>query len=170
MKFSQFVTAANSLVENEQMIQKHMDAFHKKVQGYNAGQVGADSLGDHAVKTIKKIAKYIGHDAAQKMVWDHTDKHIKESLTEEIKGWKNAHSDLMKFRAAAGSADHSVALHRLRSDGKESGMSDARRTFASEADAHAHVANAKKLNPGKVFKYNKYVNGQHVGVVNSEEH
>lgn len=37
--------------------------------------------------------------------------------------------------------------------------------FSSEEDAQKHVDNMHKMNPGKKFSYNKYVDGKHVGVV-----
>jgi hypothetical protein len=96
--------------------------------------------------------------------------HLKSEseIHEAIKGWKHAHGDIMKSRAAASSAENSVKLHRLKADGKtESGMHDAAQTFKSEEDAHAHVAKMKQLNPGKKMHWNKYVSGKHVGVLST---
>jgi hypothetical protein len=85
---------------------------------------------------------------------------FKEYISEEIKGWKHAHSDIMKARSVAADASNNVAIHRLKADGGESGLHDARKSFRSEEDAHAHIANIKKLNPGKKINHNLYVNGQ----------
>lgn len=73
----------------------------------------------------------------------------------------------MKARSSAASASHTVAIHRLTADGKESGMHDARKTFASEQQAREHVENIIKLNPGKKIRYNLYVNGKFKGVIGS---
>ena len=47
-------------------------------------------------------------------------------------------------------------------------LTDARKSFRGEDEAHAHVENIKKLNPTRKYRYNKYVNGHHMGVVESE--
>ena len=86
-------------------------------------------------------------------------------FVEDIKGWKHAGSDIAAARRAASAEKDTVHLHNLRADGEESGMHDARTGFRTEADADAHIENRKKLNPGRKFRYNKYVNGKHIGVV-----
>lgn len=78
---------------------------------------------------------------------------FKQYMAEAIKGWKHAHSDLMKMRASKGD----VHLHKLKNDGTESGMHDARKSFKSEAEARAHHENIKKLNPTKKIAHNLYV-------------
>lgn len=88
-----------------------------------------------------------------------------QMFVEEIKGWKHAASDLAKARKAKSDASKSVVLHQLTAKGTESGMYDARKHFSSEEDAHSHIESRKSMNPGKKFSYNKYVDGQHVGVV-----
>lgn len=91
-----------------------------------------------------------------------------ESISEAIKGWKHAHTDIMKSRAAASAASNSVKLHRLKADGKtESGMHGSSKSFGSEEAAHKHVALMKQNNPGKKMHWNKYVDGKHVGVVST---
>lgn len=88
-------------------------------------------------------------------------KTFKEFLEEAIKGWKHAHSDLAKSRAASSSAGNDVKLVRLKKDGSESGMHDATKTFKSEEEARSHHANISKLNPGKGITHNLYVGGEH---------
>lgn len=90
------------------------------------------------------------------------DKLAKEEVQvdEAIKGWKHAHSDIAKSRAAASDASKSVHLHVLTKAGKESGMHDARKSFSSVADAEKHHENIHKLNPGKSYKHNLYVDGK----------
>lgn len=96
--------------------------------------------------------------------------NVKEELEldEAIKGWKHAHSDIAKARAAASSASNNVKLVRLKKDGKESGMHDATKTFKSEDEARAHHANMVKLNPGKNIAHNLYVGGEHKEVLKEQ--
>ena len=86
-------------------------------------------------------------------------------LTEEIKGWKHAGRDLNNMRADRSKAALPVKLHKLTAKGTESGMHDAETHHASEDDGQRHVDNMHKMNPGKKFSYNKYVDGKHVGVM-----
>ncbi len=86
-------------------------------------------------------------------------------LNEEIKGWKHAGRDLNKMRSDRSKAAMSVKLVKLTAKGAESGMHDAAKHFDSEEDAQRHVDNMHNMNPGKKFNYNKYVDGQHVGVI-----
>jgi hypothetical protein len=79
---------------------------------------------------------------------------FKQYLEEAIKGWKHAHSDIMKFRSSQGKEVH---LHKLKKDGTESGMHDARKSFKSEEEARAHHENIKKLNPKSNIQHNLYV-------------
>ncbi len=81
-------------------------------------------------------------------------------MSEAIKGWKHAHSDLAKIRQQASDSQKQVHLHRLKKDGAESGMHDARKPFKSEDEARAHHENMKKLNPGKHMHHNLYVDGK----------
>jgi len=69
---------------------------------------------------------------------------FKARVNEEIKGWKNAHSDMAKHRAGS---SHTVKTHRLKKDGTRSGITDAVKTHKDADAARAHVANFKKLNP-----------------------
>lgn len=79
---------------------------------------------------------------------------FKQFITEEIKGWKNAQGDLMKWRAAKGK---DIKLVKLKKDGSESGMHDATKMFRSEEEARAHHEMIKKLNPGKGIAHNLYI-------------
>lgn len=84
-----------------------------------------------------------------------------EYVDEAIKGWKNAHSDIMKIRRGASDASKEVKLVKLKKDGSESKMHDAAKMFSSEAEAKAHHENIKKLNPGRSIMHNLYVGGEH---------
>lgn len=87
-------------------------------------------------------------------------------LDEAIKGWKHAHTDIIKSRAAASAAAKPIQLRRLTSKGVESKMSSTEQSaFSSHEDAQKHVDNMHQMNPGKKFSYNKYVEGKHVGVI-----
>lgn len=86
---------------------------------------------------------------------------FKTYIQEAIKGWKHAHSDLMKIRSSAASAEHSFKLVRLKKDGNESGMHDAAKSFKSEEEARKHHENLIKLNPGKNIAHNLYIDGKH---------
>lgn len=81
-------------------------------------------------------------------------------LDEAIKGWKHAHTDIAKSRAAASAAGKQVHLHVLTKAGKESGMNDARKSFDSVEAAQKYHDDLHKLNPGKKYKHNMYVDGK----------
>lgn len=82
---------------------------------------------------------------------------LKESVSEAIKGWKNAHSDIAKARSEQGK---NVVLHRLKNDGTESGMATARTSFSSEEEALRRHNNMVQLNPGKKIGHNLYIDGK----------
>jgi hypothetical protein len=81
---------------------------------------------------------------------------FKEYILENIKGWKNAHSDLMKHRAAK---NKSVTLVSLKKDGNESQMSTAIKQFTSETEALEHHSRVTNLNPTMNIRHNLYVDG-----------
>ena len=87
-------------------------------------------------------------------------KTFKSYLGEAIKGWKNAHSDIMRNRSAQASADNTVHLHLLKKDGKESGMHDARKSFSSEKEARDYHDKIKRLNPKRAISHNLYINNK----------
>ena len=89
-------------------------------------------------------------------------------LDEAIKGWKHAASDIAKARRDASDSAKTVHLHRLKADGAESGMHDARKPFNSVEDAIAHHENLLKLNPGKKIKHNLYIDGKMDRVLKEE--
>lgn len=70
-----------------------------------------------------------------------------KSVNESIKGWKNAHSDLAKFREKSGQASK-YKVHKLKKDGQLSGMHDASNYFSTEEEAHKYIQRVKDLNPG----------------------
>jgi hypothetical protein len=80
-------------------------------------------------------------------------------LDENIKGWKNAASDIQKMRSAQGKT---VKLVSLKKDGTESKMNDATKTFRSEDEAQEHHDRVTKLNPKSKIAHNMYVDGKHV--------
>jgi hypothetical protein len=81
----------------------------------------------------------------------------KQGVAEGIKGWKHAHSDMMKHRAESGKDVHLVSLKK---DGTESKMHDAKKSFKSEEEARAHHKRVKELNPNRTIAHNLYVGGK----------
>ena len=88
-----------------------------------------------------------------------------QELMEAIKGWKHAHSDLMKLREARSAESHNASLVRLKKDGTESRMHDAVTTYPTEQDARKRHSQLVKLNPGKDIRHNLYVDNKLVGVL-----
>lgn len=80
-----------------------------------------------------------------------------QGVAEGIKGWKHAHSDMMKHRAESGKDVHLVSLKK---DGTESKMHDAKKSFKSEEEARAHHKRVKELNPNRTIAHNLYVGGK----------
>jgi hypothetical protein len=80
-----------------------------------------------------------------------------QGVAEGIKGWKHAHSDMMKHRAESGKEVHLVSLKK---DGTESKMHDAKKSFKSEEEARAHHKRVKELNPNRTIAHNLYVGGK----------
>jgi hypothetical protein len=80
-----------------------------------------------------------------------------KGVAEGIKGWKHAHSDMMKNRAESGKDVHLVSLKK---DGTESKMHDAKKSFKSEEEARAHHKRVKELNPNRTIAHNLYVGGK----------
>jgi hypothetical protein len=83
-------------------------------------------------------------------------------VNEDIKGWKNAGSDITRMRKARADETKTVHLHRLKKDGSESGMHDSRKAFSSREDAQSHHDNSRKLNPKSDIRHNLYIDGKHV--------
>jgi hypothetical protein len=81
-------------------------------------------------------------------------------LREEIKGWKNAHSDIMKMRRAQSNDAKEFTVHQLKKDGTPSGMHDAKKKFGSEEEAHKHIKYMRELNPTRNLRY--HLNGTEV--------
>jgi hypothetical protein len=82
---------------------------------------------------------------------------FKDYMTEAIKGWKHAHSDIMKIRSTAADSQKQVRLVKLKKDGSESKMHDAEKRFKSENEARTHHENIKRLNPNRGIAHNLYV-------------
>jgi hypothetical protein len=74
---------------------------------------------------------------------------FKDFIKEDIKGWKNAASDIAKMRTKESNSKSSVRLHKLNLNGKESGMHDASTYHNTEEDAHKNIAYRRSINPGK---------------------
>ncbi len=81
-------------------------------------------------------------------------------LTEEIKGWKNASSDISKLRSINRDEAKNVKLVRLKKDGNESGMNDATKKFNSEEEARKHHSDVVGYNPKSVISHNLYIDGK----------
>jgi len=96
-------------------------------------------------------------------------KTFKSYMNEDIKGWKNAHTDIMKIKKAASDASKSVHLHRLTAAGKESGLHDARKPFKSEKEARDHHSYILSINPGKKISHNLYVDNKLVTSLNHND-
>jgi hypothetical protein len=103
----------------------------------------------------------VGHEDHKKVI-DHLKNHNIQ-VSEAIKGWKHAHSDIMKHRADQHNEAMPVRLVRLNKDGKESGMHDATKHLSSISAAHEWHQNIVKLNPGKHVAHHVYHQGQKVG-------
>ena len=88
-------------------------------------------------------------------------------LLEAIKGWKHAHSDLMRIRADHSALSHRARLVSLKKDGTESKMHDATSTYPTEEDARKRHADLVKLNPGRNIRHNLYVDDNLVDVLDS---
>ena len=88
-----------------------------------------------------------------------------EYMSEAIKGWKNAHTDIMKSRQDASNKDKSVKLVKLNKDGSESGMHDATKGFSSEEEAIEHHQQIRKLNPTRNIRHNLYVDSVHKAIL-----
>lgn len=121
-----------------------------------------DKENDH--DGLEAIEDYIsaeadGNKAAAAKAAGKLKKLMKEDVSEAIKGWKNAHSDIAKARSEQGK---NVVLHRLKNDGTESGMATARTGFSSEEEAIKQHENMVKLNPGKKIGHNLYVDGKFI--------
>jgi hypothetical protein len=122
----------------------------------------ADQI-DNELKARKELAK--------RGIKVERPKHravIEHNLEEAIKGWKNAASDIRKFRSAASDAKKSAMLVSLKKDGNESGMHDAKSYHASEEEARKKHETITKLNPTRKIRHNLYVDGKKVDTLGEE--
>jgi hypothetical protein len=122
----------------------------------------ADQI-DNELKARKELAK--------RGIKVERPKHravIEHNLEEAIKGWKNAASDIRKFRSAASDAKKSAMLVSLKKDGSESGMHDAKSYHASEEEARKKHETITKLNPNRKIRHNLYVDGKKVDTLGEE--
>ena len=81
-------------------------------------------------------------------------------VTEAIKGWKNAASDIQKFRTAASNARKPAKLVSLKKDGTESKMHDATSYYDSEKQARDKHDYMVEINPGRKIQHNLYVDNK----------
>jgi hypothetical protein len=115
-------------------------------------------------ESIKIIMRML--ELAKSVGIKYDEKLIKlPEVNEEIKGWKNAGSDIARMRKARGDEAKTVHLHRLKKDGSESGMHDARKSFSSQEDAQRHHDNSRKLNPKSDIRHNLYIDGKQVSTL-----
>jgi hypothetical protein len=122
----------------------------------------ADQI-DNELKARKELAK--------RGIKVERPKHravIEHNLEEAIKGWKNAASDIRKFRSAVSDAKKSAMLVSLKKDGNESGMHDAKSYHASEEEARKKHETITKLNPNRKIRHNLYVDGKKVDTLGEE--
>ena len=90
-----------------------------------------------------------------------------QELVEAIKGWKHAHADIVKMRAAKAAQSHQARLVRLKKDGSESKMHDATSTYPTEQDARNRHSQLVKLNPGRDIRHHLYVDNKLVAVLDA---
>lgn len=103
--------------------------------------------------TLKDDPK--GQDEAQRL-----QRLLGNVVNEEIKGWKNAASDIQKFRNATSNAKKSVKLVKLKKDGTESKMHDAASYYNSEKEARDKYNYWVSINPGRKIQHNLYVDNK----------
>ena len=84
---------------------------------------------------------------------------------EAIKGWKNAQSDLNKWRKEKSQDAMDVVIVRLNKGGAESKMHDAKDHFKNEKEAMEKIEYWRKLNKGKEMNWNLYLKGKLKGKV-----
>lgn len=89
---------------------------------------------------------------------------------EEIKGWKNAHSDFAKARQLKSREAKNVKLVRLKNDGAESKMHDSSSWYNSEDEAKEYHDRIVKLNPTRIIRHNLYVDNKLVGRLDGLAH
>ena len=128
-----------------------------------------DQLKAHAQSKIDYEKKYgpmsagdlVSHENVRKrLLKDLSRERSKANVSEEIKGWKHAQSDLMKARSKASDAAKGVKLVALKKDGNESKMNDATKAFKDRAEAIKHHNNMVKFNPTKNICHNLYCDGK----------
>jgi LysM repeat protein len=102
---------------------------------------------------------------AQDYIQTAADYMKTESVDEAVKGWKNAGSDISKWRSEQGKE---VKLVALKKNGDENQMADATSSHASEEEAiRKHKARVDN-NPGKNIRHNLYVGGKLVKTLGEE--
>jgi hypothetical protein len=173
----------NHLILKEAMSDNIKSNDKLKVASVIADTLGVDSSGsspemmvNNALRNARKNSMMLRGESikiimrmlelAKSVGIKYDEKLIKlPEVNEEIKGWKNAGSDIARMRKARGDEAKTVHLHRLKKDGSESGMHDARKSFSSQEDAQRHHDNSRKLNPKSDIRHNLYIDGKQVSTL-----
>lgn len=155
--------------EDEQLISKDPNTIARHLFGRGVDYHVFDSV-ENMQAQINKTAKLKallrdlyttlkddpkGRDEAQRL-----QRLLGTVVNEEIKGWKNAASDIQKFRNAASNAKKSVKLVKLKKDGTESKMNDATSYYNSEKEARDKHNYWVEINPGRKIQHNLYVDNK----------
>ncbi len=157
----------------DQLVAKHEKAEAKKKIKEEV-EIEEKTLTPAELKKREEIAKAMerenpGMDKSKKMaIATAQAKKVAEGIDEEIKGWKNAGSDIRKARSRAADAAKDVKLVRLKKNGEESKLHDATSRHNSEDEARAMHTRMVKLNPGRSIAHNLYVGGKLVGPLKEE--
>lgn len=128
-------------------------------------QIGLEHGGEFSVENLAfKLLRSRGEiDALRNHIWNLQSRALsfeETEVSEAIKGWKHAHSDIARNRAAQKEAGKSVHTVRLKKDGSESGMHDAKKGHSSAEAACEYHKSLEQYNPGKKIQHNLYVDGK----------
>lgn len=143
---------------------KHMSNIRKKLGLSEAGsRKSTQEVTTITLKDLQPVDYVPGEDPLikrkakkrkQSDVEHESVEYTSPNVSEQIKGWKHAASDIAKHRAAAGKNVHLISLKK---DGGESKMNDAKKMFASVDDAERHHSMVVKNNPNRKIRHNLYV-------------
>jgi hypothetical protein len=154
-KFEELALAANRAGDDEKskQYQRKIQSLKQKMSQDVKEGLGPEQKRVGQLGPTEKVKKNSG--ARGKLVG--ANESVEQGVAEGIKGWKHAHSDMMKHRAESGKDVHLVSLKK---DGTESKMHDAKKSFKSEEEARAHHKRVKELNPNRTIAHNLYVGGK----------
>lgn len=160
---------------NTPYVRPHMDSTGKQA-GWKAsnkhgkvkyfGNDFKDSAKRHAGLQEARPVNNPAYDHSEKM-WDDRKKDWEKRqekakadkakpVSEEIKGWKNAQRDLARHRSKSAQERMEYTLHRLKKDGQESKLYDARTKHSSEESAILRHQSSVKNNPNQHIAHNLY--------------